>query len=111
MSCTFSGSPRLREEVDRFLARPQLPFVGQILRRQLAHLGFDLLEVFGHERLRHDEVVEEALVGGRTDAALTPGKQVGHRRGEQVRRRVTIEGERVPRRRQDELERCVCVSG
>jgi hypothetical protein len=73
MSCTLSGSPRPAKNDDGLLARPQLALVGQVLLRELAHLRLDALEVLGHERPLDDEVVEEALVGGRPDAALVPG--------------------------------------
>ena len=36
----------------------------------LFHLLLDGVEVFGDERPRHHEVVEEAFVGRRTDTAL-----------------------------------------
>jgi hypothetical protein len=60
----------LAEEVDGFLPRPQLALVDEILTRKLAHLGFDAIEIVGNERAIHDEIVEEALVDGRTDAAI-----------------------------------------
>ncbi len=52
ISCTLSGSPRFVKKSMRFLARPHLPLVEQVLAGQLAHLRFDLLEVLGHERTR-----------------------------------------------------------
>ena len=99
----------LREELDRFLARPHLPLVGQVGRRQLAHLRFDFLEVLRHERTRDDEVVEEALVGGRADAALHAGEEIGHRGGEQMRGRVAIERQRLGPVGRDDLEPRVLV--
>ena len=79
------------EEPLRFLARPHLPLVRQILLRELAHLLLDQLEVLGHERPRDDEVVEEPFVGGRADPALRTRKEIGDRGGEQMRRAVAIE--------------------
>ena len=84
-----------REERLRLLARPHLPLVDEILRGELLHLRFDRLEVLGHERARDDEVVEEAFVGGRADAALHAGKETGDRRREQMRRAVAIQRQRL----------------
>ena len=66
----------LREERLGFFARPHLALVGKILRRQLLHLLLDGLEVLGHERPLDDEVVEEAFVGRRSDAALRAREEV-----------------------------------
>ena len=85
----------LGEEVDRFLARPHLPLVREIGGGELAHLRFDALQILGHERLLDDEVVEEPIVGGGADAALDAGIELRDGGGEQMRRRVAIERERV----------------
>ena len=90
----MSGSPRCGEERQRLVARPQLPLVDEVLRRQLAHLGLDALEVLGHERLRHDEVVEVALVDGRADAALRAREERRDGRRHQVRGGVPAERQR-----------------
>jgi hypothetical protein len=82
------------EERLGLLAIPELPLVGQILLRELAHLLLDGVDVLRHERPRHDEVIEEAFVGRRTDAALHVREQVGHRGREQVRRAVPEERQR-----------------
>jgi hypothetical protein len=82
------------EELLRLLARPDLPLVDQILRRQLLHLLLDGVEIFGHERPIDDEVVEEPFIGGRTDTALRAGKQLRHRGRKEVRRAVPIERQR-----------------
>jgi hypothetical protein len=79
MSCTFSGSPRAPKNRFASSRGHDWPLVSEILLREIAHLLLDGLEVFGHERLRHDEVVEEAIVGGGTDAALHAGIQARHR--------------------------------
>ena len=85
----------LREEVDRLLPRPYLPLVDVVLRRELLHLRFDRLEVFRHERTFDDEVVVEAVIDRRTDAALHFRKKRRHRGGQQVRRRMAIDLERL----------------
>ena len=85
----------LGEEVDRLLARPQLTLVGQVLRRQRLHLLLDGLEILGHERARDDEVVEEAVVGRRSNAALGPGIQVGDGCRQQVRGAVAVDVQRL----------------
>ena len=85
----------LREELLRFLARPRLPLVRQVLGREFLHLLFDGVEILGHERPIDDEVVEEALVGGRPDPALRAGEEVGHRSGHEVRRAVPIQRKRL----------------
>ena len=82
------------EERLGFLARPELAFVHQILARQLVHLLLDRLEILRHERTRDDEVVEEAFVGCRTDAALRAGEQVRDRRRQQMRGAVAGEQQR-----------------
>ncbi len=81
------------EKVDRLLARPHFPDVRQIGRHELAHLRFDLLEILGDEGALDDEVVEEAFVGRRADAALCAGVKRRHRRGEQVGGRVAVQGQ------------------
>ena len=93
-----------REELARLVARHHLPLEGQVLRRQLLHLLLDALEVFGHERPLDHEVVEEALISRRADAALRAREQVGHRGREQVRRAVPVERERFRARRRDDAD-------
>ena len=98
----LEGLATLAEEADRFLARPHLPLVRQVLARQRAHLRFDLLEVLGHERAAHHEVVEEALVGRRSDAAAGAWKQLGDRGRQQVSGRVPVQRQGIrPVRRHD----------
>src|SRR6185436_7991080 len=82
------------EETTRLVARPHLPLEDDILIRELAHLLLDRLEILGDERTRHDEVVEETLIGRRTDAALRRWKEIRHRGREQMRRAVAIDVER-----------------
>ncbi len=85
----------LREERLRLVARPHLSLVDEILRGELLHLLLDRLQILGLERALDDEVVEEALVGGRTDAALSAGEQIRDGGGEQVSRAVPAERERL----------------
>ena len=79
------------EELQRFVARPHLALVGEILRRQLLHPLFDRVEVLRYERTIDDEVVEEAFISRRTDTALRPGEQLRHRCGEEMRSAVAEE--------------------
>jgi hypothetical protein len=99
----------LGEERLGVLARPQLALVDEILPGQLAHLVLDRLEILGHERARHDEVVEEPFVGRRTDAALHAREEVRDRGGEQVRGAVAVERERLGVVLGDDLHRRVPV--
>jgi hypothetical protein len=87
----------LLEKFKRFGARPHLTLVDQILRRQLAHLRFDAIEILRHERPIDDEVVEEPLVDDRADAALGAGEKRGDRRSHQMRGRVARDVERLGR--------------
>ncbi len=84
-----------REELRGLLARPHLPLVRQILRGQLLHLLLDRLEVLRHERPVDDEVVEEPLVGRRTDPALRAWKEVRDGGGHEVCRAVPVQRERL----------------
>ena len=59
-----------------------------VLLDDLAHPGLDLLEVLGHERGLHVEVVVEAVLDRRADAELRVGEQVLDRLGQHVRGRV-----------------------
>ncbi len=79
------------EEAHRFVARPHLPLVRQVLRGELLHLLFDRLEILRHERPVDDEVVEEPVLGRGTDPALRARKQIGDRGGEQVGGAVTVD--------------------
>src|SRR5204863_1498017 len=84
----------LLEERLRVLARPHLALVDQILAGEVAHLRFDLLEVVRDERTRDDEVVEEAFISRRTDAALHAGEEIRDGCREQMRRAVAKKRER-----------------
>ena len=77
------------------VARPHLALIGQILLRELAHLVLDAVEILGHERPIDDEVVEEAFVSRRPDAALRAGKEIRDRGRHQMRRAVTQQRQRL----------------
>ena len=95
----------------------QLPEVGQglLLRLldpadrvvrllDLAHASLDPLEVFGRERLRPLEIVEEALFGRRADADLHLREQILDRVGQQMRGGVPVDLQRPGRFGGDELQ-------
>ena len=67
------------------------------------HLRFDALEIFRHERAIDHEVVEEALVDRRSDAALRAGKERCDGSRHQMRRRVPRDLERFGRLVGDDL--------
>jgi hypothetical protein len=74
----------LREQVQRLGLRDQLPLDAAVLLDDVGHLLLDGRQILRRERLRHQEVVEETVVGGRSDAVLRVGEQLRHRRREQV---------------------------
>ena len=78
----------LLEEPDRRLARHLLADERMIGEDDLAHRGFDPLEISGSERRRLQEVVVEAILDGRADGDLDLGEQPLHRLRHDVRRRV-----------------------
>ena len=63
----------------------ELALVGQILRRELVHLGFDFGEVVGSKGLIAKKFVEKAGVDGRTYAELDVWIQLHNRSGEKMR--------------------------
>ena len=75
-------------QLQRFGLRQHFSFVGNVLRRKLAHLLFDALKIFGRERLGPHKIVEKSGIDRRADAQLDVGEKFHHRCGEQVRRRV-----------------------
>ena len=81
----------LREELERLGLRQQLLLDRPVLLDDVRHLLLDGDEVLGRERLAHEEVVEEAFVRRRTDAALRVREELRHRGGQQVRGRVTVD--------------------
>ncbi len=65
--------------------------------RHLAHLRFDLLQVFGRERRGHFEVVVKAVLDRRPEADPGVREQLPHGGGQHVRRGVAqdVEGLRI----------------
>ena len=68
---------------------------GKILSGEFVHLLFDFLEIFGSEGLLAQEFVEKAVVDRRADAQLHVGIEFHHRGGQQVRRGMAEDEERV----------------
>ena len=64
---------------------------GAVLLDDVRHLLLDGGEVFGRERPRDQEVVEEAVIGGRTDPALGFGEELRHRRRQEMGRRMPVD--------------------
>ncbi len=83
------------EEPQRFLTRPHLAGVGEVARGELLHPLLDCVQVLGCERPFHHEVVEEAFVCRRPDAALGTRIQLRDRRGQQMRGAVPDQAERL----------------
>ena len=84
----LEGLAALLEEADRLVARHLLAGEGQVLLRQLAHPGLDLLEVLGREWRGLREIVVEAVLDGRADGDLDLGEDLRDGLGHQMRRRV-----------------------
>ena len=72
-----------------------LALVRNVLRGDLAHLGFDFFQVFGRERLVAHKFVEKSVFGGRTDAEFHIREKLQHGGGQQMRRRVAEHLNRV----------------
>ena len=79
----------------RLLARHDFPHERIVLRRDLAHLLLDHLEVFRRERARYREIVVEPLVNGRAESDPGVREDLAHRGGEDVRRGVAQHRQRV----------------
>ena len=77
--------------------------------RQLAHLRFDLRQVFESERRGRREVVEKAVLDNRTNRHLRAGIERLHRHRHQMRRRVTDNVETLGRFGQHRLDRRVVL--
>ena len=91
--------------------RHHLALVAQVAGGQVGHLPLDRLEVLGDERAVHDEVVEEAVVDGRPDAALRLGKECRHRGSEQMCGAVPVERQSLRGVGGDEADLGVGVEG
>ena len=72
------------EVLQRLVAVPDLPADRLVALDDLAHLGFDLLEVVEAEGLVAGEVVIEAVLDGRANGHLGAGEQLLHRLGQHV---------------------------
>src|ERR1700676_4995291 len=83
------------ELLESFVTRQKFASVRQILLDELLHFLLDLLEIFRRERSRAVKVVEESVLSRRTVAELGLGEEFEHSRGEQVRRRMPIDFERL----------------
>ena len=68
---------------------------GIVRRHVLAHQRFELLQVVRRERAREQEVVVEAVVGGRADAEFGIWKDIEHGCRQHVRGGVPHARERV----------------
>ena len=79
---------------ERFVAWDPDTLVLGISLDDFTHAGLDLLEVIGGERRVPVHVVEEALVGGRTDAQLGLRIEFQGCRRQQVRRRMAVHFQR-----------------
>jgi hypothetical protein len=73
------------------------------------HLGLDLREVFGAERRGARKIVVEAVLDHRPDGDLGVGKQALHGLGQQVRRGVPDDVERIGMLVGDDLERGIAL--
>ncbi len=83
------------ELFETFFPRQKLAGIGQVLLDEFLHLLFDLLEIFGSERGRAIEIVEESVLRRGTVAKLGLGKKLEHGRGQQVRRGMPIDFKRL----------------
>ena len=86
-------------------ARDFFPDEGVIRLHHLHHLFFNRLQVLRREGASHVEVVVEAVLDRRAEADLGLRKDLPHRRGEHVRRRVTQHVERLRMLVGDDLDR------
>ncbi len=81
----FEFLVRLAIEVERLGLGDQLALVGNVLRGDLVHPGFDFFEVFRRERLVAEEFVEKSGFDRRADAEFYVGIELEDGRGEQMR--------------------------
>ena len=82
-------------ELQGFGLRQELALVLQILGGQFAHLLFDFFEVFRSEGLLAQEFVEKAVIDRRSNAQLHVRVEIHHRGGQQVRRGMPEDVQRV----------------
>ncbi len=87
----LEGLAAIPEFLERFRLGQELLLDGPVLLDDVRHLLFDGQKVFRGEGLLHQEVVEETVVGGRTDPALGFREEFGDGGREQVRGRMAID--------------------
>ena len=109
MICGLVVLADVREVPDRVVAVPHLAHDRLVAGDDLAHLGFDLLEIVGRERLVAREVVVEAVFDGRTDGDLRAGIERLHRLGHDMRRIVADQLQHLVRLAGDDLDRRVVL--
>ena len=84
-----------REELLGLVTRDLLPHPLAALGELAVDLGLDLLQILLADRLREVEVVVEAVLDRRPDRELHARIELRHGLREQVRGRVTEDGERI----------------
>ena len=82
-------------QLERFRLGNEFALVGQVLRRQLAHLFFNFSEVFLSKRLVAQKLIKKAGIDGRADTQLHVRIKLHHRGGKQVGRGMAEHKERV----------------
>ena len=80
----------LLHELQRFGARELKALETQLFLADLAHLGLELFEHLGRERLRAVKIIIETVLDGRADGQLHLGVQALHGLGENVAGGVTV---------------------
>ncbi len=94
-SSTLYGSPSASKRATASSRRALAPLPAPALLQLAPNLGLDLLEILLADRLRKLEVVVEAVLDRRPDRDLDPGVEAAYGLGEQVRRRMAQNRERV----------------
>jgi hypothetical protein len=76
-------------QLERFRLGQKFAFVWQVLRRKLAHFGFNLDQVFRSEWFFTQKFIEKSCVDGRTDTKLDVRKKLRNRGSKQMRGGMT----------------------
>ena len=90
LSCFFfhqlalKGLIGLFVQLDSFRLGKKFALVGQVLCGKLAHLRFNLDQIFRSERFFTKKFIEKARVDGRTNAELDVGEKLSNRGGQQM---------------------------